>query len=73
MLGAWIFLGAGIFGAWILFAAWAFGGWTSGILIVDRWILGRWVFGVIDFGSGMAFLAPPATALTDATGSVAPF
>jgi hypothetical protein len=63
-------------GAWIFFAAWTFGGWTSGVLTVGRWILrgcafGAVDFGLIDFGSGMAFRAP-ATALTEATGSVVP-
>ena len=58
--------------AWIFFAAWTFGGWTSGVLTVGRWILRGCAFGAVDFGlidvgSGTAFLTPPATALTEAT------
>jgi hypothetical protein len=77
MLDARVFLGAWIFGAWIFLGAWTLGGWTSCLLTVGRWTLcglafGAVDFGIIDFACGTALLAPPAAALTEAAGSVAP-
>jgi hypothetical protein len=77
MLGAGIFFGAWTFGEQSFFDAWTLDGWTSGTLIVGRRILcglgfAAVDFGMIDLGSGTAFPAPAAMALTEATGSVAP-